>query len=514
MDWVRAILLFLDAAVFAYFSFYAVINLALLVQSLFEVRARLTREPLEKPASEAEQKAFKPLISLIVPAYNEEVTIVDSVRSLLQLDYPAYEIILVNDGSKDATVEVLKQAYAFVRSDVDYNPLLGASPIKGFYRSTANIPKSVVRLVLVDKQNGGKADAINCGINASQGAYVASMDADSLIIKDALYTITKPILDDPNRVIAVGGSIGLTNGAKVAGGKVLEVGLPKSWIARYQVVEYMRSFIQARTALGSANGLLILSGVFAVFQREILIAAGGFLTKHMRSKVGLEYCGAGAETVCEDMEVVVRLHRYAIDHGIEGRILLVPTPTAWTEAPEIYTNLGKQRNRWYRGLLEVLSIHRSMILRPKYGRIGLFALPYQIAFEAAAPLIETLGYIVLPISWAVGLLSERALLSFIGLALAFNLFLSVGSVLVSVGRVRLAHEQEGHALYDYRGFRALLVLTMAGFLSNLGYRQFLVLWQLRGLKDFLAGRKSWDKFARQGFQAPPKPPESRSDSPL
>jgi cellulose synthase/poly-beta-1,6-N-acetylglucosamine synthase-like glycosyltransferase len=514
LDWVRAILLFLDAAVFAYFSFYAVVNLFLLVQSFFEVRGRLSREDLEQPASEAERQAFKPLVSLIVPAYNEEVTIVDSVRSLLLLNYPAYEIILVNDGSKDRTVEVLKEAYAFVRSDVDYNPLLGASPIRGFYRSTAELPRSVVRLVLVDKHNGGKADAINCGINASQGAYVASMDADSLIIKDALYTIVKPILDDPNRVIAVGGSIGLTNGATVEAGKVLEVGLPKSWIARFQVVEYMRSFIQSRTALGRSNGLLILSGVFAVFQREILIAAGGFLTKHMRSRVGLEYCGPEAETVCEDMEVVVRLHRYAMEHGIEGRIILVPTPTAWTEAPEIYTNLGKQRNRWYRGLLEVLSIHRTMLFRPKYGRIGLFALPYQLFFEAAAPLIETMGYIVLPISWAVGLLSEQALFSFISLALAFNLFLSVGSVLVSVGRVRLEHQREGRALYDYRGFKALLVLTAAGFLSNLGYRQFLLLWQLRGLKDFLSGRKSWDKFARQGFQAGPKPPESRSDTAL
>ncbi len=513
MEVLKSALLFFDAIIFLYFGIYCIVNLVLLAISFLSVKKDLERSQLEvgEAIDRSQRDAFSPLLSLIVPAYNEEVTIVQSVTSLLRLDYPAYEVIMVNDGSKDKTVEVLKGAFKLVRNDVDYQPLLGAQPVRGFYRSTVTLPKQVVRLVLVDKENGGKADAINAGINASQGAYVATMDADSLMIKDALHAIVQPILDDPNRVLAVGGSIALSNGCKVEDGKIIEVNLPKTWIARFQVVEYMRSFIQSRVALGQLNSVLILSGVFAVFQRQALIAIGGFLTKHMRSKVGIEYCGEGSETVCEDMEVVVRLHRYVQDHGLEARICFIPLPTSWTEAPEIYLSLGKQRNRWYRGLLEVLVLHRKMIGNPKYGRVGVFSLPYQVLFEALAPLLEASGYLLLPVSYLVGILSLDALLAFTFFALMFNFFLSVGSVLVAILRVRLHNRTRDVTMFDYRGFYTLLVLTTAGFLSNLGYRQFLVYWQLRGLKDFLAGKKSWDKFARAGFSpatgAAPAAPE-------
>ena len=500
MEFLRILLWALDALIVAYFTAYMVVNLGLLLISAVTVRRAIQRAQLfvERDISDS-TTSFLPLVSLVVPAYNEEVTIVETVNSLLRLRYPHFEIIVVNDGSKDGTIGVLKEAFAMVRSDVDYDPHLGCMPTRGFYRAACDLPEKVVRVVLVDKENGGKADAINAGINACQGTYVASMDADSLMVDQALHMAIQPILDDPNRVVACGGQIALSNDSLVEDGRVKELRLPKTWIARYQVVEYMRSFTQSRTALAELNALLILSGVFAVFQRDALIAAGGFLSKHMRSKVGQEYCGIGAETVCEDMEVVVRLHRYLIDHGKRGEVEFLPFPTSWTEAPEVYRDLGKQRNRWYRGLLEVLWIHRGMIFRPRYGRIGMFSLPYQLLFEALAPVLEMLGYILVPLSWLAGLLSAEILLSFIAFALAANLLLSVGSTLVAAGRVRIGTAGEERALIDYHGGKALFVLTLAGLLSNLGYRQFLLYWQMRGLKDFLAGRKSWDKFARKGF---------------
>ncbi|MCC6752187.1 MAG: glycosyltransferase family 2 protein [Deltaproteobacteria bacterium] len=506
MSILKGLLWVLDCIVVAYFLMYAGTNLLLLVISAFKVRRDLLLSQIfhDRAKTVEGDASFAPLISLLVPAYNEEVTIVESVRSLLRLRYPHYEIVMVNDGSKDTTVEVLKKAFEMVRSDVDYNPQLGAMPIRGFYRAGIELPPSVTRLVLVDKENGGKADAINAGINCSQGTYVATMDADSLMIDQALIETVQPILDDPNGVVASGGQIALSNGCKVEGGRVTEVHLPKKWIARFQVVEYMRSFTQSRTALGELNSLLILSGVFAIFQRASVIASGGFLTKHMRSRIGQEYCGVGAETVCEDMEIVVRLHRYLMDHGSSGRVVFLPFPTSWTEAPEIWQSLGKQRNRWYRGLLEVLWYHRKMMLRPRYGRIGLFALPYQLFFEAAAPVIEMLGYFMLPLSWLTGLLSAQALLAFMGLALAFNLFLSAGSVMVSIMRVRLRKTSTQEvALFGYRGAKSVLIMVFAGLISNLGYRQYLLYWQIKGLRDFLAGRKSWDKFARQGFGPQP-----------
>jgi cellulose synthase/poly-beta-1,6-N-acetylglucosamine synthase-like glycosyltransferase len=199
------------------------------------------------------------------------------------------------------------------------------------------------------------------------------------------------------------------------------------------------------------------------------------------------------------MEVIVRLHRYLLDKGREGRAECLPFPLAWTEAPEIWEHLGKQRNRWYRGLWEVLSIHRGMMLRPRYGRIGMFALPYQLLFEALAPLLETAGYLVVPLSFFAGILSLPAMISFVSFALAFNLLLSAGSVYVSIRRMRLEKSSEETVLMDYRGVKTILLLVFSGLLSNLGYRQYLIYWQLKGLKEFLQGRKSWDKFARQGF---------------
>jgi cellulose synthase/poly-beta-1,6-N-acetylglucosamine synthase-like glycosyltransferase len=488
-----------DAIVVVYFLTYAFVNLGLLLISFLSVKRSLQGAQLEELGGRDPDPAFCPLISLLVPAYNEEVTIVESVRSLLRLDYPGYEIIIVNDGSKDNTVKVLKEAYGFVRNDVDYQDHLGAAKVRGFYRSTVELPKSVVRLVLVDKENGGKADALNAGINASQGAYVASMDADSLMVPRTLHLAVQPVLDDPNRIVAVGGQIALSNNCLVSDGRVTEVRLPKTWIARFQVVEYMRSFTQARTGLAEIDSLLILSGVFALFRRDVLISCGGFLTKHQRSRVCHEYCGPHAETVCEDMEVVVRLQRYLMERGERPRVVFVPAPTSWTEAPEIYESLGKQRSRWYRGLWEVLALHKKMMFNPKFGRVGLFSLPYQLFYEALAPILEILGYLVLPLSWALGVLSLKALLAFGAIAMSFNLLLSTGSVLLAIARIRFRKHDPGAALMDYRGIKDTLILVLAGLLSNIGYRQFIVFWQIKGLKDLIKGNKSWDKFARAGF---------------
>lgn len=496
MRHIANLVLVFDAVVVVYFAIYALANIILLFVSFATVRFTLLKSQIQTTGYNA---TFAPLISLLVPAYNEEVTIVDSIRSLLRLDYPNYEIVIVNDGSKDETLRVLKEAYDFRRADLDYNDQLGAARVRGFYRGGARLPKGVVRMVLVDKENGGKADALNAAINASRGTYVASMDADSVMIERALMEGVQPILDDPNRIVAVGGQIALSNGCIVENGRVEKVALPTTWIGRFQVVEYMRSFTQSRTALAELDSLLILSGVFALFQRTSLVAAGGFLSKNMRNRVAQEYCGVGSETVCEDMEVVLRLQRYLMDRRERPRIVFLPVPTCWTEAPEVYEDLGKQRSRWYRGLWEVLRLHRKMIFNSRYGRVGLFALPYQVFFEALAPIMETLGYFLLPLTYALGQLSGKALLSFGAIALAFNFLLSVGSVVVAIVRFRLSACSEGEALFAYRGAKDLFILMIAGLLSNLGYRQYLIWWQLKGLRDFIRGRKNWDKFARAGF---------------
>ncbi len=491
------VVLVLDTLIATYLLAFFAINFWFLLLAARRVRRLLVREQIRPPVRDR-QSPFLPPLTLLVPAYNEEVTCEDSVRSLLRLDYPCYEVIICNDGSKDRTVEVLKAAFGFVRTDVNYHPVLATATIRGLYQSTCPLPANVKRLVLIDKANGGKADALNAAINAAEGIFVSSMDADSVLEPDALLRAMQAVADDPSRVVAIGTQVGLSNGSRIEKGEVKELRVPGTWIARFQVAEYMRSFTQGRTALGELNALLILSGVFALLRRDLIIAAGGFLTKHVRGRLVEEYCGAGSHTVCEDMEIIVRLHRYLLDRGRTGVVTFLPHPAAWTEAPEVYGDLGKQRGRWYRGLLEVLWYHRKMIFRRRYGRIGMFSLPYQLAFEAAAPVVETLGYLIVPLTLLTGLLSVSHALAFMCLAAALNVLLTTASVMVSVR----AHQGGGgsdRALFGYRRLRDIILLALTGAVGNLGYRQYLVYWQLKGLRDFLKGRKDWDKFARKGF---------------
>lgn len=499
VELLRALIRVLDAVAVGYLAIYFVINLMFVVVSFLRIRHGLRTEQV-RPASRSEGSSFLPTITLLVPAYNEEVTIVESVRSLLRLRYPSFEVVICNDGSKDRTMAVLHKEFHFVRADREYDAHLATAPIRAFYESRMPLPPGLQRLVLIDKENGGKADALNAAVNAAQGEIVTSMDADSLLAPDALLRAAQPIADDPAGVVAVGAQVGLANGSVVRDGRVVEMRLPSKWIARFQVVEYMRSFAQGRTALAALKSLLVLSGVFALVRRDMLIAIGGFLTPRIRSRVGLEYCGEAPHTVCEDMEVVVRLHRYLLDHRLSGRLVFLPFPVAWTEAPETYRDLGAQRARWYRGLLEVLSYHRAMVGNSVFKTVGLFALPYQIVFEAAAPAVECAGYVLLVLSMALGVLDLVSALAFLTLATAVNLCLSTLSVLLCVYSERgsLARAT-GLSLFVYTRMRDVALLLVFGLLSNFGYRQYLIFWQLRGMRDFLRGKRSWDKFARKGF---------------
>lgn len=494
-----SILVVLDGVIVTYLIAFFGINFYFAVISWRRVGRHLGRDQWRPPEKD-EHNRFLPLLTLLVPAYNEEVTCIESIRSLLRLRYPHYEIVICNDGSRDRTVEVLRGAFQFERADINYEDRLGTAEIRGLYSARCELPPNVKRLVLIDKANGGKADALNAAINASQGMFVSSMDADSLLEPNTLLRAMQMVADDPNEVIAIGVQVGLSNGSIIRDGEVIDLRVPGKWIARYQVAEYMRSFGQGRTALGEHNALLILSGVFALMRRDLVVEAGGFLTKFISSRLVEEYCGAGAHTVCEDMEVVVRVHRYLLDKGETGRVVILPHPAAWTEAPEVYVDLGKQRSRWYRGLLKVLRYHQGMFFRRRYKQIGLFSLPYQLFFEALAPVVETIGYIVVPLSLIAGILSPAYALSFLALALALNIALTTVSILVCV-RAEPAGNAGAARLFRYTRTRDVVVLLIASVVANFGYRQYLVFWQLKGLKDYLKGRKDWDKFARKGFQA-------------
>ena len=501
--------LVLQPVFLGYFVLYNGYMLTLIALSARQVRRRVAGHFIEDLDLIDESDYTKPL-TMVVPAYNEEVTIVDSVTNLIQCDYPRFEVVVVNDGSSDKTLDVLKQAFRLRRTDLPYRDAIGTAKVRAMYQATVPLPKNVSQLVVIDKENAGKADALNAGINASTAPYFVSLDADSILDQRALKELMRMIQEDP-RIVAVGGQVAIANGCTIRAGRVVSVGLPSHPWARFQMVEYLRSFTTGRTGLDRLDSILILSGVFAVFEKETVIRAGGYLTPLVQHRLMGEYVGGRVGTVCEDMEIIVRLHRFVRDKLRPRRVAFLPHPVAWTEVPENLDSLRKQRGRWYRGLRESLLYHRDMLFRRKYGRIGWFALPTFWLFEYWGPVIEFIGYIFVLAFFAVDyllggrILNEQYFVAFLLASLGWGTLVNVFAVLVGAWRFRygLADRlQRGLLPFDRK--RDVLILLGYAVLENFFWRPLTLYWRLRGLVDAWRGKSGWEKFARQGFQKHPE----------
>lgn len=407
-------------------------------------------------------------VSILAPAFNEELSVVDNVRSLLNLNYPHHEVILVNDGSRDGTLEALRTAYDLeetVRAPVGDLP---TQPVRAVYRAPHH-----PNLLVVDKANGGKFDALNAGVNYARCPLFLAIDTDSLLERDVLLKLVRPFLERPETV-AVGGLVRAVNGCDVRGGRVVRVGLPRNPLVLWQIVEYVRAFLFGRIGWAGADMLLVVSGAFGMFQRDAVLAAGGY--RH---------------TVGEDMELVLRLHRTLRERGRPYRVAFLPDPVCWTEVPETPGVLGRQRNRWSRGLMESLWMHRAMLGRPRYGRIGLVALPYFLLVEALGGFVELIGYATVATAWWLGAAELSFVLAFLAVSMLFSSALSLGA---------LAGEEL--TLRPYPRLRHLLVLGLFGLLEGLGYHQLSLWWRVRGVVDFLRGKHGWGTITRRGFGRP------------
>jgi cellulose synthase/poly-beta-1,6-N-acetylglucosamine synthase-like glycosyltransferase len=412
------------------------------------------------------RSAATPGVSILVPAHNEEAGIVSTVRSLQTLNYPQFEVIIISDGSSDATLHRLKEAYGLLRAPGSYEPRLRTAAVRGIYRSL-----TAREIVVIDKANGGKADAINTGLNAARFPLICIIDADSVVEEHALTRAVLSFIEDPTTV-AAGGIVRIGNGCRVDQGRVSDVLAPSSWLARFQVVEYLRAFLAARVTQSAFNALLIVSGAFGVFRRDLLFDAGGLST----SVVG------------EDMELVVRLHRHCLEHGRPYRIVFQPDPVVWTEAPESIRTLSRQRNRWQRGTLQALARHSAMLGNPRYGRIGLLALPYYAIFEALGPMIEVAGLLVTLLALGFGLIDRGiAELLFVA-AVLYGTMISVAAVLL-----------EELSFRRYLRLRDVVSLLAAALLENFGYRQMTAWWRLQGSIDYYRGRNNWGVMVRKGL---------------
>lgn len=409
---------------------------------------------------------IEPPISLLVPAYNEEATIRTSLRSMLQLEYPELELVVVNDGSPDRTMEVLVREFKLVPAPIAMRIAIPHARVRGVYRSTLH-----PNLRVIDKDNGGKADALNAGINLARYGLFCAVDADSILQRDSLLRLVRPFLDD-GRTVAAGGTVRIANGSRVRGGFLEEAGIPGNWLARFQIVEYLRAFLFGRLGWTSMNAVLIISGAFGLFSRSRVIDAGGY--RH--------------DTIGEDMELVVRLHRWHRERGIPYRISYVPDPVCWTEAPEDVGTLGRQRSRWQRGLSESLARHASWALGRRGGAPGWLAWPFMALFEWLGPLIELAGYAFMILGVAAGVVSPVALAVFLTVAIGMGILLSVNGLLL-----------ESLAFRVYARKRDMLLLFAIAVLENFGYRQLNTLWRCRGLWQWATRReRKWGVMRRSG----------------
>ena len=448
-----------------FLAYFVGLNLVYLMLNLVAMRSALRDSSVRALAAmPAYTAGLEPGVTICIPAYNEEATIAESVRSMLQIDYPDFEIVVTNDGSKDATFDVLRREFGLQPFQMAYRRTLSVANIRGIYRSPQH-----PHLVVIDKDNGGRSDAVNAAVNAARHGLVCVVDADSVLERDSLRRVVRPFIEDP-LTVASGGTVRISNGCQIVGGYMQRIDIARGWLARIQVLEYLRGFHNGRIGWAPMNALLIISGAFGVFRRTTLVAAGGFSTR----------------TIGEDMEVTMRLHRFHRLAGRAYRIAFVPDAVCWTEAPESLAVLRSQRTRWQRGLMESLWTHRTLFFHRRAGTVGWLACPAMLLIEGLGPLVELLGYGVMTILSVLGLLSWQSFGAFLLLAFGTGLLLSASALLL-----------EEVAFRTYPRPRHLAVLLAAMVVENLGYRQLTVWWRCVGLFKWLTGQKQpWGDMTR------------------
>ncbi len=457
-------------AILVYFlalnSFYAL----LLVLSIPEIWEQ-TRLAEDEDFQRLMQSDALPPITILVPAYNEQKTIEASVTAILALHYRNYEVVVVNDGSSDATLEALRHAFDLYEVPRTYPETIPTKPLRALYRSRAR-----TKLVVIDKENGGKADSLNAAINASRFPLVIAVDADTLIESDALLRLTRSFLLG-RRIAAVGGTVRVANGCVVKHGQVLDARVPRRLLPGVQVVEYLRAFLFGRLGWNRLGGNLIISGAFGLFRKDHLLAVGGY----------------DATSIVEDLDLVVRLHRYLRSRKVRYEIPFIPDPVAWTEVPESLRVLARQRGRWQRGLVAAMWQYRGMLFNPRYGRVGLIAVPFYTFGEMLAPLVEVFGYVVTLAGLALGVLNVSFALLFVMVAWGYGMLLSLWAVAL-----------EEVSFHRYRRLGDVVRLVLFATLENFGYHQCGVWWRLRAFFTRRGRKHVWGEMTRRGFETATK----------
>ena len=460
---IESLFLIYTIGIFSFYFWLAIVSARELIRNVREAKTTNFDALLSSPIA--------PKISLLAPAYNESLTIVDNIKALLGLYYQNFEIIVINDGSKDDSLEKTIAAFDLEKVPFAIDYQIQCQEILGVYKSKA---KAYSNLTVVDKRNGGKADALNAGINIAKGDYFISIDVDSIIDPHALKKLIKPFLEvSDKKVIAAGGVIQIANSCVIENGQLVEVNVPSKLIPRFQVIEYSRSFLMGRLAWSRLDGLLLISGALGLFDKEVVINCGGYYTK----------------TVGEDMELVVRMRKYMGKQGIKYKVVYISDPLCWTEAPSTLKVLGSQRNRWTRGTIDTIMLHRDIFMNPKFGFMGMVSHPYWVFFEWLAPVVEFLGIFYFITIALLGLADWSFFYVMFGFIYFFAIMISTYAILFD------------HLSYNrYKDKRMIIKLLMTTWLEPFLYHPLVVYWGLRGNYDyFIKKKKTWGKMTRAGF---------------
>jgi cellulose synthase/poly-beta-1,6-N-acetylglucosamine synthase-like glycosyltransferase len=419
-------------------------------------------------------------ISIVVAAHDEEKTIVETVRSLMMVNYGEFEVVVVNDGSKDGTLRKLIEAFDLTRTDRIYKRSIPTQNVRGVYASLVH-----TQLTVLDKEQGGKSDALNAGINICRYPLFCSIDADSVIEDNALLRVVKPFMEHPHETIAAGGIVRIVNGCEVHDGRVVRIELPDQYLPILQVIEYLRAFLSGRVGWSVLQSLLIISGAFGVYKKQEVVEIGGY----------------NLDSDTEDLDLVVRLHRHMRKKRRKYRVVFVPDPVCWTEVPNKLSVLRRQRNRWHRGLVQTLWNNRGIMFNPRYGSLGMLAFPHAFLFEMLGPFVETVGYIVVLLSFMLGILNVEFFLLFVAVAILYGIFLSVAAVLL-----------EEISFRRYPGWVDLSKLLVFSIIENFGYRQMLSMFKVKAFWDVIRRRRAWGAMEREGFRPAVEPSVEQSAS--
>lgn len=443
-------------------SSYAV----LLIFGYINSRREFTRSLVKLPFKKSVTNILRP-ISLLVPAYNEEKTVVESVSSLLRLSYPNFEIVVVNDGSKDHTLDVLIKKFDLHKVDLKYPQALTTAQVRSIY-----LCHDHKNLIVIDKENGGKADALNAAINHSKFPLICCIDSDSILDEEGLIQIAMPFFEDPEKMIAVGGTIRVANNTLIENGRVKETRIKWGYMDMIQIVEYLRAFLVGRMGWDYIKCNTIISGAFGLFLKEAVLKVGGY----------------GRNTIGEDLELLLRIQAAFLKEGRPYRVKFLPDPICWTEVPFDLKTLGNQRSRWMQGLAESLWATRGMLFKEWSGRIGNFALPYLLFFELISAPLEIFSYLMTLLGVVFKLVDPNLALLFLLLSVVYGWILTFGAIVI-----------EEMTFQKYKNVSDYTKLFMGSILEQFGFRQIHLYWRLRGLWRFFRGTGTWGQMKRRGF---------------